>query len=244
MSRPHAEPNSDAWSQIVWQCVARFIAHRPRLVDWIIQRALRHPYLHIESLNGDRYMGRWWLLRGRPAQEDCPWWLRWCPVAIRIHHIAQPDADRHLHDHPIDFRTMVLRGWYCEEDIFGTYRMLAAGSTYASRAERFHRIDEVSTGGVWTLFILGPRRNLWGFLVDAHKVPWNDYLQSPGSAYRNPYERLAERLNASYSKAAPGLRLVSGTEPDRPALPTSVEYLPPEVADEWKRLFADTEPNP
>lgn len=171
-----------------WERVARFIAARPALVDWIIRRAQRHPYLHIEGSDGTLYMGRWWLLRGRPAQDDCPWWLRWCPVAIRLHHIARPDHDRHKHDHPIDFRTLLARGWYDEEDIFGDTRRVNAGATYFSRAERFHRIDRVSEGGVWTLFILGPRRNTWGFLVDGSKVPWHVYLNSPDAAYRNPYE--------------------------------------------------------
>lgn len=172
---------------MIWNLLAALLARQPSLVNAIIASAKRTPYFHIHGSDGTLYMARWWLLRGRPAQDAAPWWLRWCPIAIRIHHIARPDLDRDLHDHPIDFRTMVLRGWYIEEDIFGAMRLVSAGHTYRSVAERFHRIDEVSNGGVWTLFILGPRRNSWGFLVGGRKVHWREYLSSPSSAYQDPY---------------------------------------------------------
>ena len=160
-----------------WLALARLLAACPRLRAALMRHAMRHPYLHIHNTQGSRYMGRWWLLRGRPAEEDCPWWLRWCPVAARIHHIQRPDDDRHLHDHPVDFRTLILEGEYDEEDIFGQVRTLRAGESYPSRAERFHRITRVSVPfGVWTLFVIGPRRNTWGFLVDGHKIASHTYL--------------------------------------------------------------------
>jgi hypothetical protein len=170
-----------------WLFVARAIARRPWLVDALIAFAKRTPYFDIRGVDDELYMGRWWLLRGRPAHDFCPWWLRWLPKAARIHHIAREDLDRDLHDHPFDFRSIVLRGWYVEQDIYGVKRLVNAGDTYVSRAERFHRIDSVSPGGVWTLFILGTRRNGWGFLVGGRKVAWREYLNAPESAYRDPY---------------------------------------------------------
>ena len=47
-------------------------------------------------------------------------------------------------------------------------------------AERFHRIAIVTGAGAWSLFIMGRRVNDWGFLVDGHKVPWQQYLAERG----------------------------------------------------------------
>ena len=148
------------------------------LVDFLIRRAQRTPYTNITSADGgDVYMGRWWLFNpyGKDAAGDPvpPRWS-WLP-SIRVHHIMRPDADRDLHDHPWNARTVILRGWYIEERQDGTY-VRRAGDTAALRFEQFHRIAEVSPGGVWTLFITWRYRGPWGFLVDGVKVPWRDYL--------------------------------------------------------------------
>jgi hypothetical protein len=162
----------------MWQLIATFLALRPRLVDWIIGRAQRTPYFHI--VNGkDVYMSRWWLMPRWTLRVDEHGHLipkPWMPFSIRIHHIVRPDSDRDLHDHPFDYRTIILRGYYFEEDIYGTRHLRHVGDTVKARAQTFHRIDSVSDGGVWTLFIMGRRINGWGFLVDGHKVPYRKYL--------------------------------------------------------------------
>lgn len=157
--------------------LAQFIAGRGWLVRLLISLAERTPYFHIHGPDGAFYMGRWWLLRGQAAGDECPLWLRWLPMAIRIHWIVRPDSDRHLHDHPFDYRTVILRGWYVEEDVFGERHFRRAGDTVSARAQTFHRIAEVSPGGVWTMFICGRRRHTWGFLVDGHKVDYRRYLR-------------------------------------------------------------------
>lgn len=114
-------------------------------------------------------MRRYWLI---PPS----WHL---PFTVRIHHILAPDADPYLHDHPWNWRTIVLAGWYVEEDVEGrkTHRM--RGDTRAATAETFHRIDAVGRNGAWTLFIMGRKRNRWGFMVGAppRKVYYRDYLK-------------------------------------------------------------------
>ena len=100
------------------------------------------------------------------------------PFAIRIHHIMRPDADPYLHDHPWAWRTIVLRGWYLEEDVFGTPQLRRAGETRAASAETLHRIDRVSEGGVWTLFITGRKCNAWGFVVPGNGMPRKVYHQN------------------------------------------------------------------
>lgn len=159
--------------------LARVLASGPRVFDAISSRADRTPYEDIIGPDGRLYMRRWWLLPRwclKANERGVLMPRAWMPFSIRLHHIVLPDSDQHLHDHPFDFRTFVLRGWYVEEDVFGVGRLLEAGRTESRRAQDFHRIDGVSPGGVWTMFVMGPRINDWGFLVDGHKVGFRKYL--------------------------------------------------------------------
>lgn len=162
-----------------WGLLARLLTASPAPLRWLQRLGERTPYFDIYGSDGTLYMRRWWLLP--------KWCLRfdpkcgalmpkpWMPFSIRLHHIMRPDADRHLHDHPFNFRSILLAGTYIEqaEDRF---RMFEAGDTYRSPAGRFHRLDDIDPAGVWSLFIMGRRVNDWGFLVDGEKVPWQRYL--------------------------------------------------------------------
>jgi hypothetical protein len=149
-------------NRFFWRVIADLVTG-DRLRPWLIRQAQKRPYFHIGE-----YMHRWWLVP--------PTWR--LPFCIRIHHILRADADPYLHDHPFDWRTIILDGWYREEDVFGTMRLRLAGDTRAASAETLHRIDEVSEGGVWTMFIIGKRRNEWGFMVGnpSRKIHWREYV--------------------------------------------------------------------
>lgn len=173
--------------------LARFCG-RPAVARWIIRRAMAHPYSHL-----DGYMRRWWFFN---PYEDVPGMLRfrWLPWAFRVHHILRADEDRHLHNHPWDARTIILRGWYVErrefdgaefvQALFGDlikdtgaiveaseYFTRRAGDTAVIGHDTYHSITEVSPGGVWTLFITTEWRHVWGFKVNGVHVPWREYLQ-------------------------------------------------------------------
>jgi hypothetical protein len=158
--------------------IAKLLA-QPRIAAWIIKHGQRNPYFHL-----DGYMRRWWLM---------PRWLliknkngnlfprSWLPFCIRLHHIQAPDAGRVMHDHPANYRSFILKGGYTELrpcdlrchsiDLFNR----SAGDTAAAKAEQYHRINWVSDGGVWTIFIMGRRRQEWGFLVEGRKILWTEY---------------------------------------------------------------------
>lgn len=162
------------------------------IADKLIQRAKRTPYKHL-----DGYMNRWWLFNpyqdstGAPVKRN--WLLRMLP-SVRIHQILKADDDRHLHDHPWDARTVILKGWYDEirEEIYPEYgptesAMMAfgvpvrmhhrvAGDTVKLNFGEYHRITRVSAGGVFTLFITYRYRGTWGFKVHGKKIPYFDYL--------------------------------------------------------------------
>lgn len=179
--------------ELLWKLIAR-IASLPRVADWIIARAQRTPYFHIHGKDGTLYMGRWWLFNPYPKDangDPAPARLKWLP-SVRIHHICRPDSDRHLHSHPWDARTIILRGWYLEQlpahaergqlGVKGDWRWCSRvrGDTGQLLHTDYHRIHSISSAGVWTLFITWRKRDTWYFDVDGRKVRWREYLGEQG----------------------------------------------------------------
>lgn len=165
--------------------VAKFLA-RPSVAAWLIVRAQRTPYTDIVK-NGKLYMRRFWLFNPYPIDSSGKrGGLRGLLPSIRLHHILEPDQDRHLHDHPWDARTFILRGWYDEKRRLECARVRGpngariihreAGETATLKFGEYHAITEISPGGVWTLFVTYRYRGTWGFLVDGVKVKWRTYL--------------------------------------------------------------------
>lgn len=105
------------------------------------------------KIDGETYMRRW--LLGRPKGSG-----------VRLHHILRSD-DRHFHDHPFDFTSIILRGSYTEwTPIHGTQQMASqlytAGDIIQRKAEDLHFLT-LENGPVWTLVFRGPYRRTWGF---------------------------------------------------------------------------------
>jgi hypothetical protein len=148
------------------------------LADLIIRLAMRTPYRkgHLFHADGSVYMTRWSLF-------ETSW------LSARVHYIATPDHDRHLHDHPWTFLSIVLRGGYVEcrpvdlepcfsalmpnEEEFTTAER-RAGSIAIRQATDRHRIAIVRPD-TWTLFVYGPKRQWWGFFTPGGKVHSRDY---------------------------------------------------------------------
>jgi hypothetical protein len=188
-----------------------------KLVDWLIREAKKTPYSHIVSPsilhpNGtvlsayddayrqyDIYMERYWLW----GLDYDSWLMKWFGLSVRLHKIRRPDNDRHLHDHPWSFLSVILRGAYAENlpiyrekyyDEFNKgveyyeYVERTVGSAVVRSTWDRHRISTISPGGVWTLFISGKKKQWWGFFVKLNdmvvKVYHSDYdryLRSQGS---------------------------------------------------------------
>lgn len=156
-----------------------------RFGDAVIRLAQRTPYTHLAG-----YMERWWLFRfGRfGAGESGEYGL----VSARVHHILRSDNDRHFHDHPWPFVTVILRGGYWEQRPVLNAQGLVTdvetqwhgpGSILFRRARDLHRLVLPVGSTAWTLFMMGPKVQTWGFHVDGVKVPWRDYLGEQGSAF-------------------------------------------------------------
>lgn len=164
--------------------LGQFLSH-PLIADLLIEQAKKTPYFHLHDNGGDLYMGRYWLIPPVPGLDG---------LEARIHHIARPDNDRHLHDHPRDFTSVVLRGGYVEEvplrplgiedPLWDGDRELVErverplGSIMSRRATDRHRIIEVAPD-TWTLFITSASRQEWGFHTPEGKILWWKYLGLP-----------------------------------------------------------------
>lgn len=159
----------------LWKIVA-FVVSREPIANYLIKRAQRTPYFDLPD-----YMERDWLFN--PYDQETREKKYDSLPSIRIHHILREDIAPHPHDHPWDARTIILRGWYKERRLswFTTKKMCfnnlirAKGDTAPINFGEYHMIDEVSEGGVYTLFITYKYRGMWGFLVNGVKMPWREY---------------------------------------------------------------------
>lgn len=164
------------------------------LVDKLIAFAKRTPYTHLRNPDGTAYMERYWLVPYEYERMLSFWRnplgrvFQWFGIAVRLHYIKSPDRDRHLHDHPWAFVSVVLRGWYIEHrpmtiqpNFLGTEEELTYSAWRREGEIAFrwwtarHRISTVAPEGVWTLFITGPMMQWWGFYTPAGKVYYRDY---------------------------------------------------------------------
>lgn len=129
-------------------------------------------------INGALYMERWLL-----GERHAP--------GLRLHHIVRSDNDRHLHDHPFDFTTLILAGKYREHTVryasrpFDTRSVLySAGATLFRSAEALHRLELVDGQDAWTLVSRGPYRRTWGYQTENG---WVDFRTCAGVQRETPY---------------------------------------------------------
>lgn len=201
---------------LFWRGVARIVS-KPKVADLLIRRAMKTPFSHLPSNENPSYMERYWLFNAYPesSQDRKRWQFPW---SIRLHMIKRADAERDMHDHPWNARTIILRGAYREKrfadeavkamidhpegstldwskaEVF-EYFDRKPGNTAKIQHNEYHTITDVSEGGVWTMFISGPWLGDWGFLRNGVKVWWRTYLKDKEEA-----EARKSNLNKAYGK--------------------------------------------
>jgi hypothetical protein len=98
----------------------------------------------------------------------------WFPFNAFIHKFLKSDPDD-VHDHPWPYFTLILAGGYWEwipkintlGEQWGEYRVWRGpGHCRMCRAESYHRIELDPNITAWTLFMPGPQKREWGFLVN------------------------------------------------------------------------------
>ncbi len=112
------------------------------------------------------------------------------PFNVFLHKFLKSDPDD-VHDHPWPYATLILKGGYYEwtpnfnsagEKIGETRHWRGPGHFRLCRSTSYHRIELCPGVECWTLFMPGPQRREWGFLVGANgNEQWihnDEYLAS------------------------------------------------------------------
>jgi hypothetical protein len=103
------------------------------------------------------------------------------PFNVFLHKFLKGDPDD-VHDHPWPYATLILKGgyyeWTAEFDennikIGETRHWRGPGHFRICSANSFHRIELKQGVTAWTLFMPGPQKREWGFLVgNKDKQQW------------------------------------------------------------------------
>lgn len=100
-----------------------------------------------------------------------------------IHRIWRADADVFLHNHPWAWaRFLCVSGGYTEERLVRgeiVRRAVMPGDVNAIDRDTFHSAVCVLPN-TWTVGVVGPRVQDWGFLVDDVVVPHKEYFARVG----------------------------------------------------------------
>lgn len=92
--------------------------------------------------------------------------------AICIHWLNKPDAEPYLHDHPVSFLSIILKGGYYETRLNGNLYFRHRFNFI--RATDCHNITAVVPGTI-TIAFMGPKTREWGFHTETGWIHWKDY---------------------------------------------------------------------
>lgn len=126
-------------------------------------------------------------LFGRPEEMKgpgvCPKYLfRWTLAkffghAIYVHKFVGDDWSYDLHDHPRRFVSVGLHGAYLEETPLGTIKYQAPWfRTFP--AHHTHRVSLLENKPCWTLVMVLPKSQEWGFYHDGRWIHWTRFVHS------------------------------------------------------------------
>jgi hypothetical protein len=98
---------------------------------------------------------------------------KWFPFNVFLHKFHKGDPDD-VHDHPWPYATLILKGGYYEwtpmfdkqGNMLGEIcQWRGPGHFRVCGANSYHRIELDPNVTAWTLFMPGPQKREWGFLV-------------------------------------------------------------------------------
>ena len=130
----------------------------------------------MDRINNEPYLERYYLfLKDR----------KHFPFNVFLHRFLKSDPDD-VHDHPWPYATLILKGGYYEwipkfnsagEKIGEIAKWRAPGHFRICSSTSYHRIELDPTVECWTLFMPGPQKREWGFLVKNKWVQHEQYLE-------------------------------------------------------------------
>lgn len=110
---------------------------------------------------------------------------------VYLHHLMRSDADRHLHDHPWAFWSLILwRGYFEVEPELGQRSRSFFDRGRSRERARFtwrhpislirHRATDrhqlALVAPAWSFIWVGRRSRDWGFHTEDGWVPWQEYV--------------------------------------------------------------------
>lgn len=171
------------------------------LINFLLRRTKGEPRIIATRDGKGAYLTRYFLTEGAAKTEgmdrhaaDAPKW------GLYLHHFHRGDDGAELHNHPWKWAvSLILKGGYSEErrvPVDDRNWMHASGHRVVRRdvlpwtlnflrGEDFHRADMLVTRaaafddrGAWTLFLVGPIVQSWGFWdrETGRFTPWKKFL--------------------------------------------------------------------
>lgn len=116
---------------------------------------------------------------------------KWFPFNIFVHKFLKSDPDD-VHDHPWPYATVILKGGYFEwTPVFGdegnkigeVCQWRAPGHFRVCRSTSYHRIELDPSVECWTMFMPGPQKREWGFLVNNKWIHNEQYLTAKANEH-------------------------------------------------------------
>lgn len=122
------------------------------------------------------------LIREIISKEDVVHFRRWRIIqtpwfGIYLHHILKSDEEKHMHDHPWDFASLILWNGYEENTPVGMHRV-SFWHLNVHDAEDLHKITLFNGKPTWSLFFVGQRRREFGFATEDGWVHNKTYRQN------------------------------------------------------------------
>ena len=102
------------------------------------------------------------------------WTVRTPLGMVRLHHIMRSDNDRHFHDHPFNFISIILRGGYIESRPKEPPEIYLPGNVLFRFAEDLHYLKLLDRDA-WTLVLATNPRRRWGFETEDGWIDAADY---------------------------------------------------------------------
>jgi hypothetical protein len=118
---------------------------------------------------------------------------KWFPFNIFIHKFLKSDPDD-VHDHPWPYATLILKGGYWEWIPQFNSKGKKCGEIAAWRgpghfrmcsATSYHRIELDPSIECWTMFMPGPQKREWGFLVKGNWIKHDEYMSLKKAEYES-----------------------------------------------------------
>ena len=137
-------------------------------MNWLIRTLLL--VKEIIAKNGDIHFRRYRLL-------ETPW------LRFYIHHIRISDFEKHFHDHPWSFKSLLLKGSYWEDCTYDPLhtdvhsRRYKQGQIVSHDGRDTHQIT-LETPEVWTFVVAWGKRREWGYRLSPNRwIGHQEYRQ-------------------------------------------------------------------